>query len=62
MKDIQDRTYKFALRVIKLCRSIPKSDDGRILGKQLLRSGTSIAANVEEAEAATTKKTSYTRF
>ncbi|MEK7249262.1 MAG: four helix bundle protein [Bacteroidota bacterium] len=56
MKDIQDRTYKFALRIIKLSRALPKTLDGRIVGGQVLRSGTSVGANVEEAEAATTKK------
>ena len=44
-EDLRDRTKRFALRVFKLFRSLPKSDEGRILGKQLLRCGTSVAAN-----------------
>ncbi|MBZ5564562.1 MAG: four helix bundle protein [Acidobacteriia bacterium] len=44
-EDLRDRTKRFALRIYKLFRSLPKSDDGRILGRQLLRSGTSVAAN-----------------
>jgi four helix bundle protein len=44
-EDLRDRTKRFALRVFKLFRSLPKSDEGRMLGKQLLRCGTSVAAN-----------------
>ena len=46
---LQERTRNFALRIIKLFRSLPKTDDARILGKQLLRSGTSIGANYRAA-------------
>jgi four helix bundle protein len=44
-ESLQNRTKRFALRIVKLYRSLPKSEEGRILGKQLLRSGTSIGAN-----------------
>jgi four helix bundle protein len=47
--ELRDRTKKFALRVIRLCSALPNSDAARILGKQLLRSGTSVAANYREA-------------
>ncbi len=50
-KEICDRTRAFALRIIKLYQALEKNSVGRILGKQLLRSGTSIGANVEEAQA-----------
>ena len=44
--ELKQRTKTFALRIIKLSRSIPKSDDaGRIIAKQIIRSGTSLAAN-----------------
>ena len=43
--EFRDRTKKFALRIIKLYQSLPKSEEARIIGKQLLRSGTSIGAN-----------------
>ena len=52
MKELQalaTRTTHFALRVVKLFRSLPKTDEARILGKQLLRSGTSIGANYRAA-------------
>ena len=43
--DLKDRTKKFALRVVKVVRSLPQSAEGRLVGNQLLRSGTSVAAN-----------------
>jgi four helix bundle protein len=48
-EDLQERTRNFALRIIKLFRSLPKTEDARILGEQLLRSGTSIGANYRAA-------------
>lgn len=39
------RTKQLSLRVIKLFQALPKTDEARILGKQLLRSSTSVAAN-----------------
>lgn len=50
-KEICDRTRAFALRIIKLYQAISKDEVGRVIGRQLLRSGTSIGANVEEAQA-----------
>ena len=52
MKDIRERTFDFALRIIKLCQQLEQEGGvGRTLGWQLLRSGTSVGANVEEARA-----------
>jgi four helix bundle protein len=42
---LKDRTKQFALRVIKVIRSLPAGSEGRIIGNQLLRSGMSVAAN-----------------
>ena len=39
------RSKDLALRVFKLCRALPKSDEARIISKQLLRCSTSVAAN-----------------
>jgi len=39
------RTKQFALRVIKLVESLPKDEVSRVLGRQLLRAGTSVGAN-----------------
>lgn len=46
---IREKSYKFALRIIKLYRYLIKEKKEYILSKQILRSGTSIGANVEEA-------------
>jgi len=46
---LQQRTKSFALRVLRLFRSLPESREGRILGQQLLRSATSVAANYRAA-------------
>jgi four helix bundle protein len=43
--DLRDRTKRFALRIIKVCDSLPMSDAARTIRQQLLRSGTSVAAN-----------------
>jgi len=42
---LRSRTKDFALRVIKLFQNLPKNDEAKIIGKQLLRSSTSVAAN-----------------
>ena len=44
-EQLRDRTKAFALRVIRLFRSLPCKTDTQVLGKQLLRCGTSVAAN-----------------
>ena len=48
-KDLKDRTKKFALRIIKMYSSLPKSTEAKVLGTQVLRSGTSVGANYREA-------------
>jgi four helix bundle protein len=44
-EQLRERTKNFALRTVKLFRALPKSTEAQIIGKQLLRSGTSVAAN-----------------
>jgi four helix bundle protein len=39
------RTKQFAIRIVRLFRALPKTDEARVIGKQMLRSGTSVAAN-----------------
>jgi four helix bundle protein len=48
-KDLQERTKQFALSIIRTFSTIPKTTEAQILGKQLLRSGTSVGANYREA-------------
>jgi four helix bundle protein len=56
MRDIRERTFEFALRIIKLSQQLEEAGGvGRTLGWQLLRSGTSIGANIEEAQAGQSK-------
>ena len=44
-KDLKQRTKGFALRVVKFCESLPKDEISKTLGRELLRSGTSVGAN-----------------
>jgi four helix bundle protein len=46
---LQLRTKNFALRILRLYRSLPRTEEARILGRQLLRSSTSIGANYRAA-------------
>jgi four helix bundle protein len=48
--DIHDRTFAFAVRILRLARSLPNDLAGHTIARQLARSGTSIGANVEEAQ------------
>jgi four helix bundle protein len=49
IEEFKARTKKFALRIIKLYQSLPSSGASQIIGKQILRSGTSVAANYRAA-------------
>ena len=53
--NIEERLVDFAVRIIKLCMSLPKVDAGRHISKQFLRSGTAPAANYAEARGAESK-------
>ena len=53
--DIQQRTFQFGVRIIKFVDKLPRTLSATELGRQLLRSGTSIAANMEEANGAESK-------
>ena len=48
-QDLRARTKRFSLRIIKMCGALPDSCEGRILGDQVFRSGTSAGANYREA-------------
>lgn len=53
MQNIRDRTFNFAVRIVQLCRWLDERPGvPRTLAHQLLRSGTSVGANCEEARAA----------
>jgi four helix bundle protein len=48
-EDLRRRTKQFALRVIKLFRALPRTEEARIPGRQIHRSGTAVAANYRRA-------------
>ncbi len=51
-RDLCDRTFRFAVEIVRFCRQLDREPGvGRSLARQLLRSGTSIGANVEEGQA-----------
>jgi four helix bundle protein len=47
--DLRSRTRDFALRIVRMFASLPKTTVALVLGKQVLRSGTSVGANYSEA-------------
>jgi len=53
--DLSERTKDFALRIINMFSALPKSEVARVLGKQVLRSGTDVGANYREAHRARSK-------
>jgi len=54
-KDLRDRTKAFALLVIRMYSTLPKTTEAQVMGKQVLRSGTSVGANYREAYRARSK-------
>ena len=54
--DLKQRTKTFALDVIRLVRDLPRSWSAAVIGKQLLRSGTSVAANYRSARRARSRR------
>ena len=52
---IEQRAFQFAKEIIELCISLPQTDIRFVLGKQLMRAGTSIGANIEEAQGGISK-------
>ncbi len=59
---ILDKTYKFALRIVKLYKYLCEEKKEYVLSKQVLRSGTSIGANSEEGSAGQSKADFISKF
>lgn len=59
---IQIKSYEFALRVVKLYKHLSQEKKEYVLSKQLLRSGTSIGANVEEAIGGQSRKDFFAKL
>lgn len=51
-QDLKARTKEFALQVIRLYTTLPKTTEAQVIGKQVLRSGTSVGAQYREAQRA----------
>src|SRR5881392_3211181 len=47
--DLRERTKRFGLRVLRMFSRLPKTAEVQVLGRQVLRSGTSVGANYREA-------------
>lgn len=60
-KDIKERAYSFSLKIISLVKEFPPNTIYRIFGDQLLRSATSIGANLIEAKGSSSRK-DFARF
>ena len=59
---VQEKSFSFALRTVKLYRYLSEEKREYVLAKQLLRSGTSIGANVEEAIGGQSEKDFYAKL
>ena len=54
-KDLKNRPKRFALKIISLVASLPRTREADIIGRQLIKSGTSVGANYREANRARSK-------
>jgi four helix bundle protein len=54
-KDLKERTKQFALKIIRLVASLPRSREADIIGRQLLKAGTSVGANYRESNRSRSK-------
>ncbi len=52
--DLKERTFRFAASILRLSDRLPHAQKGWVIGKQVIRSGTSVGANVREADCAFT--------
>jgi four helix bundle protein len=60
--DIKERTFEFARRILDISEMLPRSAACDIIRRQLIRSGTSVGANTEEADGAFTKADTSNKF
>jgi len=58
---LKDRTYQYSIKMIEFLDNLPKDSSAQIISKQLLRSATSIGANIVEAQASSSKK-DFTKY
>ena len=58
---LKERTYRYSITIIEFLDSLPRDTSTRVIAKQLLRSATSIGANIVEAQASSSKR-DFTNF
>ena len=59
---VQEKSYAFAVKIVKVCQFLMETKREYILSKQLLKSGTSIGANIEEAIGGQSRKDFYAKL
>ena len=59
---IQTKSFDFAIRIVNVCKYLSNEKKEFVLSKQLLRSGTSIGANIEECQGAQSEKDFYAKI
>ena len=59
---VQIKSYEFAIKIVNTCKKLQKEQKEFILSKQLLRSGTSVGANIEEAIGGQSKKDFFAKL
>ena len=55
-KEIDTRLYKYAIEIVRCVDRFSKDISGQVIARQLIRSGTSVVANVVEAKGASSRK------
>jgi four helix bundle protein len=61
-EDLRGRTKRFALRILRLYGALPKTTEGRVIGRQVQRSGTSVGAHYREATRARSRAESVSKL
>jgi four helix bundle protein len=56
VRDIEARTFRFSVAILKMVKAMPNSIASNVIARQIMRAGTSVGANVEEAQGAPSKK------
>jgi len=52
--ELKERAYKFALKILELASMLPNSEEGKVIKRQICKSGTSVGSNLEEADGSLT--------
>ncbi|MEK7757259.1 MAG: four helix bundle protein [Planctomycetota bacterium] len=55
-RDIEERTFRFGVRVVRAAGALPRTAAGAVLARQVIRSGTSVGANIQEAQGSPSKR------